>query len=209
MLTVFLARHGQTEWNRVKRLQGHVDIELNETGKRQARLLDERLAVHRLDAIYTSPLKRARATANAVAARAPVLLVDGLRERSMGKYEGRCLADDQELEAEFRRRKHRLGDDLDGGETIELFQQRVFDAVDRTVSEHLEDGSILIVGHGATNSMIIGRFLNLELPDIARIWFANDDLYRIESGDGKHGRVWKEMTVDTLRRVEPNRAPSR
>ncbi|MEM6274994.1 MAG: histidine phosphatase family protein [Myxococcota bacterium] len=209
MPTVFLARHGQTEWNRVKRLQGHIDIELNETGERQARQLAERLSTQRLDAIYTSPLKRARATANAVAARAPIRLVDGLRERAMGGYEGRCLAEDEVLEAEFRRRKHRLGDDLDGGETIESFQQRVFGALDRIVSEHLERGSILIVGHGATNSMIIGRFLGLALSDIARIWFANDDLYRIESHDGKRGRVWKETTVDTLRRVEPNRAPPR
>lgn len=193
MLTLFLARHGQTDWNRTKRLQGWTDIPLNATGETQASLLAERLAEIKLDAIYTSTLSRARATAGALDGRAPLVAMEGLRERGMGAFEGfHADGRDPERQAEFVRRKVQLGDDLDGGESFDGFQERIYGTLDRIVSEHT-DGTILVVGHGATNSMVIGRFLDLPLNETAELWIANDDLYRIESSDGVRGRVWKEI----------------
>ncbi|MEO1173222.1 MAG: histidine phosphatase family protein [Myxococcota bacterium] len=200
MLTVYLARHGQTDWNKAKRLQGWTDIPLNETGRGQAENLARRLSGVPLDSIFTSNLSRARATAGALEGRAPVTIDEGLRERCMGAFEGFSVdGSDPERQEEFLRRKHAAGDDLDGGETIEGFRERVVSTVDRIVAGH-PAGTILIVGHGATNSMVVGRFLQLSIPEIAKLWFANDDLYRIESPDGETGRVWKEIGgSETLR----------
>ncbi|MEM6731534.1 MAG: histidine phosphatase family protein [Myxococcota bacterium] len=201
MLTIYLARHGQTDWNKARRLQGWTDIPLNRTGEAQAAQLAERLASARLDAIYTSPLTRAKTTAAALTGRASITEVAGLRERCMGAFEGVFL-DGRDLEREgvFKARKHAPGDDLDGGEAVEAFQRRVNETISEIVSAHT-NGAILVVGHGATNSMVLGRFMGLELSGIARLWIANDDLFRIETEDGAIGRVWKEITPALVSRA--------
>lgn len=193
MTTLYLARHGQTDWNKQKRLQGWTDIALNDLGREQARLLAKRMKNVSLDAIYTSTLSRTRETAGALEGRAPIISVADLRERSMGEFEGFFVdGRDAQRQEQFTVRKHKSGDDLGGGETIETFRSRVCGAVNNITSKHA-DGSVLLVGHGATNSMIVGYFLDLTLNDIAKLWFANDDLYRIEAPDGRRGRVWKEI----------------
>ena len=90
MTTLLLARHGETDWNRELRIQGSSDIELNELGRRQARFLAQELTDVDLDAIYSSDLSRAHATAAAVAAThgLSVKLDPWLRERSFGSWEG-------------------------------------------------------------------------------------------------------------------------
>ena len=90
MTTLLLARHGETDWNRELRIQGSSDIELNELGRQQAQFLAQELTDVDLDAIYSSDLSRARATAAAVAAThgLEVTLDPRLRERSFGSWEG-------------------------------------------------------------------------------------------------------------------------
>lgn len=98
----YLIRHGQTQWNTEGRIQGKTDIPLDETGLRQAELLQKGMTKYRLDAIYSSPLKRALETARAVArgrgsfedknclgsGALPIRILDGLRERDFGLWEG-------------------------------------------------------------------------------------------------------------------------
>lgn len=85
-----LFRHGQTDWNRERRCQGHTDIPLNEQGRREARQLRERLASIELDVVYTSDLARARETAEiALEGRdLPLVVTERLRETHMGEAEG-------------------------------------------------------------------------------------------------------------------------
>ena len=88
--TILLIRHGETAWNAVRRLQGHIDIDLNPEGQRQAAAVARALASEKLDAIISSDLKRALQTAEAIAAhhQVPLHVDPDLRERGYGAFEG-------------------------------------------------------------------------------------------------------------------------
>lgn len=90
MTEILLIRHGETDWNAERRLQGHLDIALNAEGVRQAQALGQALRGESLDAIFASDLGRARQTAQAIAAgRGIEVQIDaGLRERCYGAFEG-------------------------------------------------------------------------------------------------------------------------
>jgi probable phosphoglycerate mutase len=95
---IIAIRHGETAWNVDARIQGHLDIPLNDIGLWQAARAGEALAGERLDAIYSSDLARAQTTAQAVAGTTGALVLDsGLRERCFGSFEGRTF---KEIEAE-------------------------------------------------------------------------------------------------------------
>jgi probable phosphoglycerate mutase len=143
--TLLLVRHGETDWNRDRRVQGHTDVPLNATGVRQAHELAGRLAGYRLDAVYSSDLVRAIATAEAVAAPRglEVVAVPGLRERSFGSWEG--LTD-----VEARRRYPEQTQDPRGwgdGETQQELAARVVEALLRIGAAHA-GGTMLAVSHG-------------------------------------------------------------
>ena len=88
---LFLFRHGQTDWNREGRLQGHTDTPLNAAGLAQAEALAKRLLAHRLDAVVSSDLTRALTSARIIAevSGVPLLTDPGLREVSVGLAEGK------------------------------------------------------------------------------------------------------------------------
>jgi broad specificity phosphatase PhoE len=91
MLRLFLARHGQTDWNAQRRYQGHASVPLNETGRRQAAALGQRLAHEGIEAIYSSDLPRAWMTAQTIAAACglPVQPEPRTREMDFGEWQGR------------------------------------------------------------------------------------------------------------------------
>lgn len=92
---LFLFRHGETDWNREGRLQGHTDVPLNATGFAQAQALTHKLRPHLLDAVVSSDLARARTTGQIVAdaLSVPLLIDPGLRETDVGAAEGLLWAD--------------------------------------------------------------------------------------------------------------------
>ena len=90
-MIIYLVRHGETDWNRQNRLQGIEDIELNETGRRQSTECADSFTGIPIDRILSSPLKRAKKTADIMAARmgiAPVIIEQELTERDFGKLSG-------------------------------------------------------------------------------------------------------------------------
>jgi probable phosphoglycerate mutase len=154
---VLFIRHGETDWNRIKRIQGHVDIPLAASGLAQAEQLAQRLASEarqgaRLDAVYSSDLLRARQTAQpfADALGLPVHLREGLRERGFGAFQGH---DGEQISVKYPAeyalwRSH----DVDfappgGGESQREFHTRVLDSVDAIVCAHPR-GRIACVAHG-------------------------------------------------------------
>lgn len=157
-MELLLIRHGETAWNRVRRMQGHIDIPLNEEGQRQARALGAALSVERPVAIYASDLQRARATAQPVAdAHAMTVTYDAaLRERCYGGFEGLMYEELAERfpEAFAQWRARDLHARFPAGEreaeTLMEFHRRSVETVTALVRrhQHAGEGKLVIVTHG-------------------------------------------------------------
>ena len=150
-------RHGETAWNVDTRIQGHLDIPLNDTGLWQARQLARALADEPVAAIYTSDLQRARATAQAVAdtTGAPLTPEPDLRERSFGHFQGRTFA---QIEAELpedalRWRKRDPHYAPEGGESLTALRERINATVHRLAARHPGE-LVVLVAHGGVLDVI-------------------------------------------------------
>ena len=149
MTTILLARHGETDWNREGRFQGHADPPLNETGRAQAAELAAELAGIRFAAVYSSPLRRALETAELVAATHGLdpVAIDALREVDVGSWQGLTRA---EIGVRFPEQLSRWLDDLQGwedGESYEAMGRRVVSALLELAAAH-EGERVLAVTHG-------------------------------------------------------------
>jgi broad specificity phosphatase PhoE len=168
--TLLLARHGETDWNRARRWQGHADRPLTDRGRAQAAALAERLADIALDAIYASDLRRARETAAFVAARQGLEVIElrDLREVDVGSWEGLTREEAEEKFPEGYRRWLTGGTGWDDGETYEQMSARVLAAVGRIAAAH-EGGRVLIVSHGGPIRAIHAAALGLGVDAYRRI----------------------------------------
>lgn len=148
MTRLLLVRHGETEWNRVGRWQGHADPPLNATGRRQAAELAERLAGDGIAAVYSSDLARARQTAGAVADRLGLDVVEepALREIDVGSWSGLTRAEvaEQYPEGFARWLGGEIGHD---GEKREQLTDRAVRATLGIAERHPTD-TVLVVTHG-------------------------------------------------------------
>ena len=145
---LLLARHGETEWNRTGRFQGHADPPLSEIGREQAAALAERLAGNGIRAIYTSDLLRASETAQLVATRLGLEVVEeaGLREIDVGSWSG--LTRDEIASSDPEGFERWLGGEIGhDGETREQLTDRVVAAVERIAHAHA-GVTVLVVSHG-------------------------------------------------------------
>jgi 2,3-bisphosphoglycerate-dependent phosphoglycerate mutase len=195
-LRVYLARHGQTEWNALKKLQGGSDIPLNAMGREQAAALARTLAGVPLERIYTSALVRTRQTAEAFGGRVPVVPLPGLNEQSLGAFEGTGVETEPARYAELQRRQKDPQDSLDGGETVEQHFTRVRAAVAELLSRHA-GGTVLVIGHGGTNPLVLRALLDLTREQAASIRQANDEVYLVEIGTAG-SRLLKLIPLDRL-----------
>lgn len=143
MTTILLARHGETDWNRDRRVQGHTDRPLSEAGLAQAEELARGLEGESIDAVYSSDLSRAHDTAAFVAEPRGLRVVQlaGLREKHFGTWEG--LTDEEIL----RRHPHAKNGPWGDGETTEAMAARVLEAL-RTIAAEHPGGRVLVVCHG-------------------------------------------------------------
>jgi broad specificity phosphatase PhoE len=157
--TFLLARHGETDWNRDGRFQGHADPSLNDLGRTQAGELADALDGEALDAVYASDLRRAFETAEIVGSRLGISVEHetGLREIDVGSWQGLTRAE------------------IDGrewdGESYEEHRQRVLAAL-RHIARRHPDGRVLVVSHGGTLRRIQEAVLGEGLPVIEHcgIW---------------------------------------
>ncbi|MDY6768586.1 MAG: histidine phosphatase family protein, partial [Candidatus Nanohaloarchaea archaeon] len=153
MTRIILARHGETDHNHDKILQGQRDVDLNERGVEQAKQLSERLAAEDIDAVYSSDLERARKTAEIIGVEHDLEPepIAALRERSYGELEGEPQ--------ESRRERVDHPDELDdlkpeGGENLDDLTERIRPVLNDIHEEHAGE-TVAVVGHGWVNRAIL------------------------------------------------------
>ena len=191
---ICLIRHGETDWNVAKRIQGHTDIPLNETGRAQALAMAFNAAHQRFQAIYSSDLARALETAQALAQREeqPVLPLPQLRERHYGIFQGLTAAEAALRQPEaYRHYSMRdLDYDFETGESLRAFAERVSGGIDWLVRHH-GGQTIAAVCHSGVLDVVYrratGRPLStprdFKIPNCALNWFHFD-------GQGWHLEAW-------------------
>jgi len=155
IMRITTIRHGRTYWNSLGRIQGHADIELDEAGLYQAEKVAAKLADNPVDIIYTSDLKRAKKTAEIIAAyhNVPLEISKVLREISFGIFEGR-LHSESHAEMDIFRKQ---GQPFPGSEDVAEYFARVHAFLDEILERNHKN--IFIVGHYGTVRAAICYFL--------------------------------------------------
>ncbi|MDP1645752.1 MAG: histidine phosphatase family protein [Thiobacillus sp.] len=193
---ICIIRHGETDWNVEKRIQGHTDVPLNETGRAQALAMAFNAAHQRFHAVYSSDLLRAIETAQALAQREglEVTLLPQLRERHYGLFQGMTADEGAALHpaayAHYVARD--LNYDFETGESLRRFAERVADGIDWLVRHH-SGQTIAAVSHGGVLDVVYRRATGRPLhtprdfviPNCALNWFHFD-------GQGWHLDAWAD-----------------
>ena len=187
MTEMIFVRHGETDWNRELRFQGHVDVALNAIGLEQARRLASRLAAEPAAHLYVSDLLRAQQTAQPVAHQLGVTSVTepALREQSFGTVDGMRVDDIKAQHPRAWEQWLRFHEDfcMPGGETTREFHARVLDAVYRIAGDH-PGATLVVVTHGGVLDMIwrTARSLPLSGPRQSEIPNAGVSRVRVSAG---------------------------
>lgn len=183
--TVLLMRHGETAWNREGRVMGRQPIELDQHGRAQVESATALAHLLEPEVVITSPLTRARQTADIIAAALgglPVIEEPQLEEVRYGKWEGmtyhQLIRDQSYLEY----RKAPLSSLTPGGESIEQVQARGVNAVMRALEAH-GGRRLLMISHGDIIRTVLCHFIGLELTHYHRIRVDNATFFGIEVAD--------------------------
>ena len=185
---LLLVRHGETDWNRDHRFQGHADPSLNAAGREQARALAEELAEAQIAIVYTSDLARARETAEIVAASidADVVALRALREIDVGEWQGLTWPEIEARYPDGARRWHEDGSGWEGGETYDQLAERVVAALRQIASDHPAQ-RVLVVGHGGTIRATRAFIDGVSVAESRRRSRAigNCEVFRVVTEDGR------------------------
>jgi broad specificity phosphatase PhoE len=163
MAELILARHGETVWNIEKVYRGRTDVNLDEVGIKQAELLGRHLGNWELEAIYSSPLRRALDTANTIARyqKIDVNIVEGLIDFDYGEWQSLSEQTVKNLyptlHDEWHNNPHKVR--MPGGESLEDVKKRAVKVVNDVLSEY--QGSVLLVSHRVVNKVLICSLLGL------------------------------------------------
>ena len=173
-MRILLIRHGETEWNRIRRFQGQSDIPLNQTGKDQAHALAKALKKESVDAVYTSPLSRAKETARFILAYHPsVRLVEeaGFLEMDLGDFDGLAAKDWVSNYPEYRKKwmDNPSTVKMPGGESLKEVQARAVKSLNSLIDRHPPDATIVICTHNFVICSILCHALEISLDRFRNI----------------------------------------
>jgi broad specificity phosphatase PhoE len=174
MTELILARHGETEWNVEEVFRGRIDIELDEKGVRQAELLAQYLRGVKIDAVYSSPLRRALNTAEVIARyhKLKVKIAPGLIDFDFGKWQGlrhqEVKRRYKKLYAQWLENPHLIR--MPDGESLDEVRERALMVVDEVVTKH--EGTVVMVSHRVVNKVLICALLGL---DNSHFWNIRQD----------------------------------
>lgn len=201
-MNIYFTRHGETLWNLEHRFQGWKDSELTDIGVKRAELLGKRLENVKIDKIFTSPIKRAKRTAELIRGNKDieVIEVEGLKEISFGKWEGMtseeinsCKEYIEELDNLFNRPYSYKSFE---GENIKDFTKRLYKAVEDIMNDN-GDKDILIVTHGMCVRYLIAYFKNeLEESQIVHFPIFHQASYNKVQWNGNNFEVITLNNID-------------
>lgn len=187
MTEIILVRHGETEWNRQEVFRGRLDIDLNDTGRRQAELLGEHLSRIKVDAVYSSPLKRALETADRIARhhRLGVQTAHGLIDLDYGEWQGlskeTVKTKYKGLYTQWTEKPHQVR--IPGGESLDNVTERAVGVVDEVIARY--QGRVVLVSHRVVNKVLICALLGL---GNSRFWHIKQDTAGITTFTYENGR---------------------
>ena len=198
MTKIFLIRHGETEWNRVGKLQGISDIRLSPEGINQAHLLAEHTPFNAVDAVYSSDLVRAVMTAKILSDKfnLPIIRERGLRETNFGDWEGRFLSELAKENPKGFEKFFTKPDQVQppGGETFLQSQARIMNALDEIIADN-EDRNIIVITHGAAIRLIICAALYIP---IRKMWAISQNNMAVNILTFDEGNFSVELMNSTL-----------
>jgi len=181
MQILYLIRHGETEFNRDGRVQGHTESDLSELGVEQAERVADRLRDVDFAAAYTSPLRRAAETCRiALAPRIRIEARDGLKEIHLGAWEGETASD---LRTKYPREVKQWfvnpsAVQIEGAETIDQFRQRVTTTIESILKDHVDE-VCAVVAHGGVICTYLTSVLGMASDDIWRFKIRNGSVTRL------------------------------
>lgn len=182
MTRLYIIRHGATDWNECRRLQGQQDIPLNSRGREQAAQMALRLAEQQLEAIYSSDLLRARQTAEAISkiVGAELQMDARLREVHLGEWEGKLVSEIEEADGDRFERRFRYPATTapPGGEPTCMVQERILAAVHDISTRH-PAGAVAVVSHGFAVAALRAYFDSRDLQDVWDLIPENGEIYEI------------------------------
>ena len=186
MTEIIIIRHGETEWNKTGRFQGHSDVPLSAEGRAQAAMLGENLAVDHVDAIYASDLTRAMETAAPLAQRFGLEVISDpqLRELNFGAWEGRNFNDVNAENPNAMKNFYTDPEqaDIPESEPFPEFQRRIAGRVREIVAQ--ERGKrIVIVSHGASIRILLADLLSMPIRSIWHLSQLNTAVNKIRFED--------------------------
>ena len=196
--TIYIVRHGQTEWNLLGKTQGHGNSDLTPKGIEQAELLADSMTKYPIDYIYSSDLGRAYQTAEIIGNKLNIEVekTEALREMNFGTWEVRIIKDiieeDPELYKMWRNEPHLAK--IPQGETLSQIKERT-DAFIKEINEKYDGKHIVLVTHSLCARIMLLSFLDSDVKNIYRINQANTALNIIELRD--YGPVVMKMNDTT------------
>ncbi|MDC3417919.1 histidine phosphatase family protein [Aquibacillus salsiterrae] len=187
---ICLIRHGETDWNLNEKLQGKTDIPLNETGRQQARECRDYFKDTEWDVLVTSPLRRAKETAEIIneGVHVPLVEMEQLKEWSFGKAEGTTKEERDRLYPDKR---------YPGAETKGQVLERVMEGMKQIVDQY-SNKKVLVVAHGAVISLILETISDGQIAS-KQTRLLNACLNHVEHIDGN----WKIHKYNDVSHLSP------
>jgi len=190
MTNIYLVRHGSTEWNEKRIWQGVVDTELSTRGIEEVEKVAEFFKNKSIDAIFSSPMRRALQTANTIASKIgydsdKIIIDNRLRECEIRLWNGKTNEEIAQLYAmQFQEWFTNLNSNIAGVESLESVQKRMYDSL-MDVIVHFTNKNVIIVSHAIAMRMLISKILNLIPPDHLNFTLDNASVSSLISNDGK------------------------
>lgn len=198
MTKLILVRHGQTIWNKLGKYQGQADVELSDAGKRQAELLGDNFPIKHIDAVFSSPLIRARETAEAVAGKfnLPVVTCEAFREINFGDWEGLTY---DEIHQKWPQEHDMLFQSPDqltcpNGESFAEVQNRAAGKMLEIIKEY-DEKVVVITAHGGVIRTMLCHALGMPLKNMWHIKQDNTALNIVSAYE-------EGMTVELMNSTE-------